>query len=133
MEKILWFLFSWYQTISKLILKSLPSISYSLCEKCPNTEFFLVCIKSEYRKIRTRKNSVFGHFSRTDYYTQNPYLKNLIPVIAWRLKYKKKYICNIKQIFFLQKLLLEVIICALIKFDSLNSSRSLEIGGMDML
>ena len=59
-------------------------------KKCPNTEFFLVriflysswirrftvfeldteiysvnyCIQSEYRKIRTRKNSLFGHFSR---------------------------------------------------------------------
>ena len=45
----------------------------TLCEKCPNTKLFLVRIflysdwnlriKSEFRKIRTRKNSVFGHFS----------------------------------------------------------------------
>ena len=51
----------------------------SLGEKCPNTDFFSgpyfpvfelnmeiysenLCIQSEYRKIRTRKNSVFGHF-----------------------------------------------------------------------
>ena len=34
-------------------------------EKCLNTELFLVRIKSEYRKIQTRKNSVFGHFSRS--------------------------------------------------------------------
>ena len=37
-----------------------------LREKCPDMEFFLVrisCIQSEYRKIRTRKNFVFGHFS----------------------------------------------------------------------
>ena len=46
-------------------------------EKCPNTEFFLVhiflCsdwvgylrIQSEYSKLRTRNNSVFGHFSRS--------------------------------------------------------------------
>ena len=54
-------------------------IFYSLHEKCPNTEFFLVRIflyssecrkirtrkKSECRKIQTRKNSVFGHFSRS--------------------------------------------------------------------
>ena len=33
-----------------------------LREKCPNKEFFLVPIQSEYRKIRTRKNSVFEHF-----------------------------------------------------------------------
>ena len=36
----------------------------SLCEKCPNTEFFLVRIWTEYEKIRTwtRENSVFGSF-----------------------------------------------------------------------
>ena len=49
-------------------------------EKCPNTEFFLVhkvtiknaiffatfrCIRTEYRKIKARKNCVFGHFSRS--------------------------------------------------------------------
>ena len=38
---------------------------WSLREKCPNTEFFLVRIQSEYRKIRIRKNSAFGHFSRS--------------------------------------------------------------------
>ena len=37
-------------------------------QKCPNTELFLnysvnLRIQSEYRKIRTRNNSVFGHFS----------------------------------------------------------------------
>ena len=36
----------------------------SLGEKCPNAEFFLVHIQFEYRKIRARKNSVLGHFSR---------------------------------------------------------------------
>ena len=37
----------------------------SLREKCPNAELFVVRIQSEYRKIRTRNNSVFGHFSRS--------------------------------------------------------------------
>ena len=54
----------------------------SLRKKCPNTEFFLVPyfpvfglnteiygvnrrIQFEYRKMRARKNSVFGHFSRS--------------------------------------------------------------------
>ena len=32
-------------------------------EKYPNTELFLVCIQSEYRKIRARNNSVLGLFS----------------------------------------------------------------------
>ena len=61
-------------------------IGFALREKCPNTRFFLLhifphldwiwrdsdylsvyrvslCIQSEFGKIRTRKNSVFGHFS----------------------------------------------------------------------
>ena len=29
--------------------------------------FCISCIWSEYRKIRTRKNSVFGHFSRSEF------------------------------------------------------------------
>ena len=47
----------------------------TLREKCPNTEFFLLCIfphsvvslhiQSECGKIRTRKNSEFGHLSRS--------------------------------------------------------------------
>ena len=38
------------------------------CQKCPNTELFLrniFYILTEYRKIRTRNNSVIGHFSRS--------------------------------------------------------------------
>ena len=38
----------------------------ALRKKCPNTELFLVCIflySVRKKKIRTRKNSVFGHFS----------------------------------------------------------------------
>ena len=54
----------------------------SLREKCPNTEFFFgpyfpafglnteiysvnLRLQSEYRKMQTRKNSVFGHFPRS--------------------------------------------------------------------
>ena len=39
-------------------------IGFKLREKCPHTEFLLVRIRSECGKIQTRKNSVFGHFSR---------------------------------------------------------------------
>ena len=55
------------------------SITEPLSEKCPNTELFwsvFSCIRaeyevnlriqSEYRKVRTRKNSVFEHFSRSE-------------------------------------------------------------------
>ena len=50
------------------------SFQITLREKCPNTELFLVRnflysdwirIQFEYRLVRTRSNSVFGHFSRT--------------------------------------------------------------------
>ena len=37
----------------------------ALREKCPNTELFLVCIFQYSDWIRTRNNSVFGHFSRS--------------------------------------------------------------------
>ena len=40
----------------------------ALRKQCPNTEIFPVGIFvywTEYRKIRTRKNSIFGHFSRS--------------------------------------------------------------------
>ena len=50
-------------------------VPLTLREKCPNTELLLVRIflysdvnlriQSEYRKIRTRNNSVFGHFLRS--------------------------------------------------------------------
>ena len=36
-----------------------------LREKCPNTELFLVRFFPHLDKIWTRKNSVFGHFSRS--------------------------------------------------------------------
>ena len=39
---------------------------FRLHEKCPNTKLFLVHVQSEYRKIRTRNKSVFGHFSRSE-------------------------------------------------------------------
>ena len=65
-----------------LIAQVQISMECALREKCPNTEFFSgpyfpvfglnaeiygvnLHIHSEYRKRRTRKNSVFGHFSRS--------------------------------------------------------------------
>ena len=61
--------------------KCVVLVTYTLREKCPNKEFFPVrifLIRIEYgdllrespysvriRKIQTRKNSVFGHFSRS--------------------------------------------------------------------
>ena len=39
--------------------------------KCPNTVLFwsvFSCIRTENSKIRSRNNSIFGHFSCSDYY-----------------------------------------------------------------
>ena len=44
-------------------------------EKVPNTEFFLVRFQPEYRKIRLRKNSVFGQYSRSVFYANNQLVK----------------------------------------------------------
>ena len=54
---------SWQILFKRLLL--------TLNEKCPNTEFFLVRIQTEYGKIRTRKNSVFGNFSRRVIYAKD--------------------------------------------------------------
>ena len=46
------------------------------------------CIQSEYRKIRTRNNSVFGHFSRSDSYCQlATYL--LVTLLIYSIYYQK--------------------------------------------
>ena len=52
-----------------------------LREKCPNTAFFLVRIfphlDRKSGKIRTRKNSVLGHFSRSDIFQYTDLRKTL--------------------------------------------------------
>ena len=82
----------------------------SLCEKCPNTELFLfpiflysdwirrvanLRIQPEYGKIRSRNNSVFGHFSRSVIRTTiNHPLCECVPFNVQE---------NIKDYFFLKK------------------------------
>ena len=51
------FSYNWHKFI---LLALYHQTTYSLREKCPNTEFF----RSIFSCIRIRKNSVFGHFSR---------------------------------------------------------------------
>ena len=68
-----------YQRRSNKVLDVFRTSHVPLPEKCPNTEFYLVRIflysewirrlaniriQSEYKKIRTRKISVYGHLSR---------------------------------------------------------------------
>ena len=48
-----------------LIFRSKIYVVVALLEKCSNRQFFrsaFSCIWTEYRKIQTRKNPVFGHF-----------------------------------------------------------------------
>ena len=52
--------FEFLRLVKSIVFKCLP-----LREKCPETELFLACVQPEYTKIRTRKNSVFGHFSQS--------------------------------------------------------------------
>ena len=72
----------------KYVAVSLCKRIESLREKCPNAKLFLVLIfphsdwirretsyQSECGKMRTRNNSVFGHFSRSDCLIHSP--KNL--------------------------------------------------------
>ena len=75
---------------------------FSLCEKCPKVEFFLVRIfpvfglytkiygvnfriQSEYGKVLTRKNSVFGYFSRNVCVKMWKHLVFEFFSIAWQL------------------------------------------------
>ena len=61
---------------------SVFELQYRRCvKKCPNTELFLVRIHSECGKIRTRKNSVFGHFSPSAYYSM--LLSYIISICLW--------------------------------------------------
>ena len=57
--------FHWHHQFFNYLTKTLR-------EKCPNTELLLVRISgpSEYKKIRTRKNSVFGQFSCSETYQE---------------------------------------------------------------
>ena len=64
-QMLFYFFSSWLYILNVLTYSchSANVFSNALREKCSNGQFFLV---SEYRKIRTRKNSFFGHFSRCD-------------------------------------------------------------------
>ena len=65
----------------------------SLREKCPDTELFLVRIQSEYRKIRTRNNSVFGHSSRSERFAG--VLATLLDILRkYQSLLKKKFSIN---------------------------------------
>ena len=58
----------------------------SMREMCPNTEFFLVRILPHSNWIRTWKNSVFGHFSRSVYSAHSQQLKRRrLQSSAWLL------------------------------------------------
>ena len=56
---------SWRILFLRLWELSTASLYPALREKCQNAEFFLFRIQSDCGKIRTRKYTVFGHFSRS--------------------------------------------------------------------
>ena len=77
--------------------------TFTLREKCPDTELFLVRIylysawiwrftplhiQQEYKKIRTRNNSVFGHFSHSVSMLQKP-TRQLQYVLSWEIFHGK--------------------------------------------
>ena len=72
---------------------SVNVFAISLYEKCPNTEFFLVRISPHSDWIRIRKNYVFGHFSRSVYFSDHDAMR----LTLWRftLKYSFEFIFNI--------------------------------------
>ena len=55
------------ESILELFIWKIEDQNTTLREKCPNTEFFPVRIFPHSNWIQTRKNSVFGHFSRSGY------------------------------------------------------------------
>ena len=58
-----WYPLSLSVTLHLVLVK--PFCYFTLRETCPNTGFFLVRIFLYSDWIRTRKNSIFGHFSRS--------------------------------------------------------------------
>ena len=50
----------WYQIVGVKCVKSVQIRSFFW--------FVFSCIRTEYRKIQTRKNSVFGHFLRSSWH-----------------------------------------------------------------
>ena len=84
--------------VNKFVL--LYQCFFPLLEKCPNMEYFLVCILYKYRKIQTTKNSVFGHFFRSVQSKTSASFPLLVMqslmVLKWwfYLKKKKKKICT---------------------------------------
>ena len=93
------------QTLTFLYIKDdyliINSAQGTLCDMCPNTEYFLVgifphsdwirreSIQFECGKIRTRKNSVFGQFSCSG---NNSFTHHLIHPISWIARKNKPWI-----------------------------------------
>ena len=99
-------------------------ILYSLREKCPNTEYFLVrifpysdWIQSECRKIRTRKNSVFGHFSRSDYIILYYYIILHYIILYYVLYYMYYIICIILYIMLSYVLIKCIWLFLVVRYD----------------
>ena len=71
--------------------------------KCPNTEFFLVCIfpySVQILENKDQKNSVFGHFSRSESVWSGIYPNmELSTVVWWRFVIAKWFYCFMEVVF----------------------------------
>ena len=78
-----------YHAKNRFIMKLIDT----LCEKGLNTEIYEVNlrIQSQYGKIRTRKNPVFGHFSRSIIYSLSHVLVLKIVDIVRYLKFRRSF------------------------------------------
>ena len=81
--------FTWISSHFLLILKSFQHYYHCLKSVQIQSYFWFVfsCIQSEYRKIRTRNNYVFGHFSRSVFTYKLPF--NLLGTTGYRLRINK--------------------------------------------
>ena len=66
-------------------------VTITLREKCPNTAFFLVRVECGVGEIRTRKNSVFGHFSHR---AMETYYKQKSSIVKYRKFNDVHYVVN---------------------------------------
>ena len=87
-----YYYFTYFSTYYLNIVDKIPHVHTSHCVKSVliRSYFWSVfsCIQSEYRKIRTRNNSIFGHFSRSvffwggNFYMVTWYSKNIYMIFA---------------------------------------------------
>ena len=86
-----YYYFTYFSTYYLNIVDKIPHVHTSHCVKSVliRSYFWSVfsCIQSEYRKIRTRNNSIFGHFSRSVFFGGGifTWLRDIPKIFTWYL------------------------------------------------